>query len=448
MGHLFLPSSNRPIPPDAEIVVRDGERTARWKDGRGNLRTAAVRATPKGDVVVIPGSKYFARFKDGIGETRVVATGCKDESAARAVLVALERRAEMVRAGVLTAAEDAISDHRRVPVAHHIDTYISSLVARGCTPKHCVSVRRRVTTMFTECRFRSLKDVKREAVETWLGTGANLRRSARTRNTFTIAAKSFLNWAVETERIVTNPLTRIARADEKADRRRQPRALTESELVRLLDAARRRPLDEAMRFNRGWRKNQPGARLRPETRVKLELLGRERALAYKTMALSGLRLGELAAVRVRDVVLDAPSPNILLAARHAKNREEAVIPLRADLAEDLRLWISGAAGDRLLFRLTANQVKVFNRDLRFAGIPKRDDRSRVACVHSLRHSFATLMSRGGVAPRVAQAAMRHASLSMTMSVYTDPKLLDVAAALMALPQLPLDGWLVQSADAL
>ncbi len=253
---------------------------------------------------------------------------------------------------------------------------------------------------------------------------------------------------METERIVTNPLTRIARADEKADRRRQPRALTESELVRLLDAARRRPLDEAMRFNRGWRKNQPGARLRPETRVKLELLGRERALAYKTMALSGLRLGELAAVRVRDVVLDAPSPNILLAARHAKNREEAVIPLRADLAEDLRLWISGAAGDRLLFRLTANQVKVFNRDLRFAGIPKRDDRSRVACVHSLRHSFATLMSRGGVAPRVAQAAMRHASLSMTMSVYTDPKLLDVAAALMALPQLPLDGWLVQSADAL
>ena len=34
--------------------------------------------------------------------------------------------------------------------------------------------------------------------------------------------------------------------------------------------------------------------------------------------------------------------------------------------------------------------------------------------------------------------MRHASLAMT-TVYTDPKLLDVAGALRVLPALPLDG---------
>lgn len=38
-----------------------------------------------------------------------------------------------------------------------------------------------------------------------------------------------------------------------------------------------------------------------------------------------------------------------------------------------------------------------------------------------------------MAPRVAMAAMRHSSLDLTMNVYTDPVLLDVGAAVDALP---------------
>src|SRR5262249_14368550 len=49
------------------------------------------------------------------------------------------------------------------------------------------------------------------------------------------------------------------------------------------------------------------------------------------------------------------------------------------------------------------------------------------------------MSKGGIAPRTAQAAMRHSKIDLTMSVYTDPKLLDVRGALDVLPALPLDG---------
>jgi hypothetical protein len=54
----------------------------------------------------------------------------------------------------------------------------------------------------------------------------------------------------------------------------------------------------------------------------------------------------------------------------------------------------------------------------FAGVPKAD-------------------AKGGVTPRTAQAAMRHSSIDLTMNVYTDPKLLDVAGAVEALPALPL-----------
>jgi integrase len=76
--------------------------------------------------------------------------------------------------------------------------------------------------------------------------------------------------------------------------------------------------------------------------------------------------------------------------------------------------------------------------MRIAGIAKHDERGRTACTHSLRHSHATLLSQAGVAPRIAQASMRHSSIDLTMCVYTDPKLLDVARALDALPELPLN----------
>jgi integrase len=191
-------------------------------------------------------------------------------------------------------------------------------------------------------------------------------------------------------------------------------------------------------FNRGWRKGKSGAHLRPETRTRLEALGYERALVYRTLTLTGLRLGELASIRICDVVLDGSDPHIILDAQNEKNRQGSLIQLRADLRDDLRRWIGARSGAERLFAVNANLVKVFDRDLKFAGIPKRDERNRTACVHSLRHSFATLLSRGGVAPRIAQAAMRHASVEMTMQRYTDPKLLDVAGALRALPRLPLE----------
>jgi integrase len=437
VGHLFLPVFRRPVPARAEIIIENGVRFARWRDAKGKLYSGEVRTTKHGDTIAVHGSKYIARFRDGVGVTRTVATGCRDESAARAMLVELERKAELVRSGVLTPAQADTANHGRSNIGPHLDAYILSLRAKGDTERHCKNVRRLVTTVFTACKFHALRDVKRETVEGWLARGEKSGRSARTRNTYLAACKWFLNYCVDVEKITANPLARIQLADEKADRRRQPRALSEPEIVRLLDAARRRPLEEARLCNRGWRKNQPNARLRPETVAKLERLGLERATAYKTMVLTGLRLGELSKLRVCDVVLDTERPHIVLDARHEKNREGSTIPLRADLSEDLRRWIVDRSSIALLFKLSSNLVKTLDRDLRYARIAKRDERGRTACVHSLRHSFATMMSRAGVAPRVAQAAMRHASVEMTLQTYTDARLLDISGALTALPRFEL-----------
>ncbi len=57
-------------------------------------------------------------------------------------------------------------------------------------------------------------------------------------------------------------------------------------------------------------------------------------------------------------------------------------------------------------------------------------------MHCLRVSFSTLLTKAGAAPRVAQAALQHSTINLTMNTYTDETLLPVAEALEALPALP------------
>jgi hypothetical protein len=104
-----------------------------------------------------------------------------------------------------------------------------------------------------------------------------------------------------------------------------------------------------------------------------------------------------------------------------------------------------------LFNVPAGLIRILDRDLVAAGIArmvkhpkrdkwvinKRDDRGRTVDVHALRTTFGTHLSKGGVSLRSAQAAMRHSKPELTANVYTDPKLLDVAGALNALPALAL-----------
>ena len=74
--------------------------------------------------------------------------------------------------------------------------------------------------------------------------------------------------------------------------------------------------------------------------AKLNWRGRERAIVYKTLVLTGLRRGELASLTVADLCLDGSVAYADLGAGDDKSREGSEIPLRADLAEDLRKWLA------------------------------------------------------------------------------------------------------------
>src|SRR4051812_602621 len=115
----------------AEIFVRKGERFARWKV-KGKTRTAPLTTGQDGSDRIVTESPFFvAKFRDGAGVVQTVPTGCRDETAARQVLADLERRAELVRSGVMTGAEAAIGGHQPAPLAKHLDAFDEHHQAKG-----------------------------------------------------------------------------------------------------------------------------------------------------------------------------------------------------------------------------------------------------------------------------------------------------------------------------
>src|SRR3954452_6923913 len=132
MGSVFKKSVTRPIPPGAAVVTRQGVRLARWRDGRGRVRTAPL-TTGKGgtDRVRDVSGTYFARYRDGDGMVVEGPTCCRDGCAARQVLAELERKAERVRAGLLTPAEARTAEHLTIPIGEHVEAFIASLEAKG-----------------------------------------------------------------------------------------------------------------------------------------------------------------------------------------------------------------------------------------------------------------------------------------------------------------------------
>lgn len=190
----------------------------------------------------------------------------------------------------------------------------------------------------------------------------------------------------------------------------------------MLSVARGRPLA----FRQAMRNGKQTPALSVDVVNSLEELGRERVL-------TGLRLNELRTLTVGNFDLTSGSETIQLERRNEKSGAGSTLPLRADLADELRQWIgdNGLLPGDQLFNVPARLVRILPRDFRDAGTPKKDDRGRVLDVH---------------APRTAQAAMRHSDTKLTMGVYTDPRFLEVRNAIDRLPAFAPAGNVAENRD--
>jgi integrase len=454
MGSVYKPTYTKPCPANADIVTQKGEQFVRIKPARGRAKLCPLTVGKDGSPrILVTSAKFVAKYRDGLGIVRTVATGCRDEQAARGRLRELERRSELVRSGVVSAVEDGIADHQSVPLTAHKAIYFTHLKSKGTAELHRRKLSARIDRLFDECRFSKLSDITAERLEQWLLNAEETGLGPRTRNTYRSALVAFCNWAVQSSRLTANPVARVSQANERADRRHQRRSLTLDEIEKLLDATERRPLLEALTVRRGKNVGKPLANVQPDVRDRLVRLGRERRLIYSVLLCTGLRKAELTSIPVNQFHDDAAGAFIELDAADEKNGNGTLIPIRPDLADQLREWIQETTpassqtdtlridatgspddpGSRPLLRVPAGLDKIFNRDLELAGIEKLDSRGYVVDPHALRTTFCSMLTATGLPLRMIQLAMRHGSIETSMQHYADPAIHDLHSAVSALP---------------
>ena len=125
----------------------------------------------------------------------------------------------------------------------------------------------------------------------------------------------------------------------------------------------------------------------------------------------GLRLNEAIHVQISDI----DSANLQLRVSHAKGGRQRLTLLSPALLTELRAWYRVHRPVRWIFSQGHDQEpickgtaqNIFYRALRRSGLKKK------LGIHSLRHSFATLLLESGVEITVVQKLLGHANLSTT-----------------------------------
>jgi integrase len=450
VGSLYKPSTVTAVPGSALIRQEQGTVVATWtKAGRRISGPVLEGSEPL--KARVPQPIWWADWTDAEGKRHRQSTGCRDQALARRWLAEREAEVELERAGVVTREDRRVATELARPLEEHLAAFSDSMVAAGRADGHRRTTLKYVRVVAKNLEWSCLRDVDRSGMERWLAAAERRGMSARSRNAHLVAVKSLLNWAKRADRLRTNTLEGIPRANERADVRRKRRALTEAELVRIFEAAERRPLQEAAVVRRGPRKGTLAIRISPARRQRLVLLGLERSLTYRALFFTGLRVNELRSIRVCDLRLDSPQPHLVLAARAEKSRRGAVIALRPDLVDQirkvhqLRLEQEQGASDKSrapglqldpqspAFRVPAGLLRILNRDLLAAGIAKRSPDGRTYDLHAFRTTLCTHLFRAGVPLRTAQAVMRHSNPALTANIYTDAELLQLDAAVASLP---------------
>ena len=378
-------------------------------------------------------TKWIVAWTDEFG-VRKAKTAFTDYEASLELARKIAKKAAMASVGVA----DPFEEHRQTPIAQHLGEFISSLKSAKRAPRYVLQVENRIKRIVAGLGVKFLHELDPVAVDRFLVDLARKNgHSGITRNEYIASMKSFTKWAVTYRRMRDDVLAGLRVTERKAiDPAHPRRAMSMTEIARLLDAAERRPLLELQTIRIGPRVGKKVAKVKPETKAKAIQRGRERRLVYLMAVWTGLRRNEIRQLTWGDVQLDSLPAKIALRAETTKSKRADSLPIHPQLADELRAWKPNNAnpGDPVVS--TVPLMKFLRADLALAGIPDKDEAGRYVDFHSLRVSLSTLLAAHKVSPRAAQALMRHTDPRLTASVYTDEKLLPLAAELVGVPAIP------------
>ncbi len=185
------------------------------------------------------------------------------------------------------------------------------------------------------------------------------------------------------------------------------------------------------------------------------MTGPDRAILYRVAAGTGFRASECRSLTPASFRVDDDPPTIALWAASSKRRRDDVQPIRVDLANLLRGWLAGRAADAPVFASMPERTAVMIRaDLRRAKagwirgtrdrlerqkrrdaefLAEIDNAGRVVDFHSLRATYVTLLIKGGASVKAVQELARHSDPKLTLNVYSQLGVHDLAGAIAKLP---------------
>jgi integrase len=261
------------------------------------------------------------------------------------------------------------------------------------------------------CDWQYLSDATGMAAQKWLADRRAGGLSVGASNSFIRAAKHFFNWLRKERRISENPLDNVSTLNSRVDRRRERRALTLNEIGRLLIATMNAEAHHG-------------------------LSGYERSLLYRLAIETGLRWSELRSLHRSSFDFQGNPASVTIAAEDEKAGRGDTLPLRMELATDLKAYLALHLPTAKAFPMWKDKgAEMLRKDLEAAGIPIKDEYGRVIDFHALRHTFGSMLAAAGVHPKVAQDLMRHSTINLTMNIYTHTALESRLDALSKLPDI-------------
>ncbi len=211
------------------------------RNGKGPWRIAYIDWDPK------TGRKRRRQTSTRQGD-KAVATQMAErlEADARRHKQEADDLAELRRRGLSDPVAERLADHGRVTLSDHLDAYEAVLEGKGNTADHIRTTLSACRSILDACGFVFPGDLHPVKVSRWVtrerkGTEGREAPAARTINRKLGAFKGFSHWLWETGRIRTDPMVQVHKLNAQSDRRIRGRALTDDEIVRLLDAAENGP---------------------------------------------------------------------------------------------------------------------------------------------------------------------------------------------------------------
>jgi hypothetical protein len=132
--------------------------------------------------------------------------------------------------------------------------------------------------------------------------------------------------------------------------------------------------------------------------------------------------------------LNPQRPFVLVRASISKNHKQTCLPLYPALFEGvLRFRSENVGPGDLVFGPLVPRSKIFIKDLKAAGIIKKNAEGKVLDFHSFRHTFCTNLHLAGVPLREAMELMRHSEARLTTKVYADSSMFALRPAIERLP---------------